>query len=151
MDEPKRIFGTDHYIYCDGHVENSHGETLRTFIYGNGFVAVTIKRKKYLVHRLVAQEYLGYSRKIVIHIDGNKKNNSLDNLRYQSKSDSVIARQRTAKSLYIPTSDETANLIRRHIRTTTLNNEEIASIFNVPIFIVQIAREILDKSLRGSV
>lgn len=49
-----------------------------------GYLRVTIKRKKYLVHRLVAELYIPNpeDKPQVNHKDGNKLNNSVDNLEW---------------------------------------------------------------------
>ena len=54
------------------------------------------KRKAYLTHRLVAQTYIEnpYNLAEVNHIDGNKKNNNVENLEWCSRSDNLKHRAR---------------------------------------------------------
>lgn len=48
----------------------------------NGYRMFALKKKNYLAHRIVAECFLGdVSNKIVHHLDGNKLNNKIDNLK----------------------------------------------------------------------
>ena len=62
----------------------------------NGYLQITIKNKTIKVHRLVIEAFKGKSDLTVDHIDGNKLNNSLDNLQYLTREDNLI------KSIAIP-------------------------------------------------
>jgi len=53
------------------------------------------KVKYYLVHRLVLTVFLGYSELDVNHIDGNKKNNRVENLEWVTKSENQIHAYKT--------------------------------------------------------
>ena len=70
--------------------ENSHGyPSVRIYISG--------KRKRICVHRLVTLHYLPKrpsERHEIRHLDGNKKNNHFSNLKWGTKSDNAIDRQR---------------------------------------------------------
>jgi hypothetical protein len=46
-----------------------------------GYYQIKIKEKKYLNHRLIFLMYHGYLPKILDHIDGNRANNKIENLR----------------------------------------------------------------------
>jgi len=48
--------------------------------------------KNHYVHRLVMQEFVGKSNLYVDHIDGDKKNNRLENLRYATNSENLTFR-----------------------------------------------------------
>ena len=52
---------------------------------------VTLKGKNYLVHRIVAETFLCNKNKLleVNHIDGNKKNNSVTNLEWVTRSQNI--------------------------------------------------------------
>lgn len=54
----------------------------------SGFLTVTVSKpgfkKNFMVHRLVADVFLGSSGRHVLHLDGDKKNNDLSNLSYTS-------------------------------------------------------------------
>lgn len=64
------------------------GKILKTFKNNNGYLMLSLKGKKYLVHRLVGITFIfnpnNYSQ--INHRDGNKENNSADNLEWCSPS-----------------------------------------------------------------
>lgn len=47
----------------------------------DGYREISINNKHYLAHRLIFLWYYGYTPEFLDHIDGNKSNNSIDNLR----------------------------------------------------------------------
>ena len=53
-------------------------------LHHSGYVQISIKGKKYSVHRLVFLYHHGYLPKEVDHIDGNRANNNIENLRAAS-------------------------------------------------------------------
>ncbi|HDG5400712.1 TPA: HNH endonuclease [Staphylococcus aureus] len=56
----------------------------------NGYLCVTLSKNKRVtksIHRLIMLSFVGYSDLEVNHIDGNKKNNQLNNLEYCSSRD----------------------------------------------------------------
>lgn len=57
----------------------------------NGYLRVTIKQKKYLVHRLVAETYLDNfdSKTEVNHKDKNRKNNVVSNLEWVTPQENI--------------------------------------------------------------
>lgn len=49
----------------------------------NGYMYVHLGRRRIMtVHRLVALAFIGESKEMVLHLDGDKTNNTVDNLRY---------------------------------------------------------------------
>jgi len=46
-----------------------------------GYVVVNIQEKSYKVHRLIYMMFYGFMPKMIDHIDGNKQNNKIENLR----------------------------------------------------------------------
>lgn len=62
---------------------NRYSRFINTYINHYGYGEVSIRNKHYMVHRLIASAFLGFDLDSVLeinHIDGNKKNNSLENL-----------------------------------------------------------------------
>lgn len=51
-----------------------------------GYMRIQIQRKQYMVHRIVFLMHHGYLPKVVDHIDGNRSNNCIENLRAASYS-----------------------------------------------------------------
>ena len=69
---------------------------IKVTLRNNGYLQLTIKNKTIKVHRLVIEAFKGKSDLTVDHIDGNKLNNSLDNLQYLTREENLI------KSIAIP-------------------------------------------------
>lgn len=64
---------------------------LKPIEYSNGYCVVSLRKKRYLVHRLVATHFLlPIKDKLQInHIDGNKTNNRVDNLEWVNASENL--------------------------------------------------------------
>lgn len=75
-------------ISKDGVVTNKNGKIMKGSVTRRGYVTVTLfkkqKHKHCLVHRLVAKAFIPNPNSLpqVNHIDGNKQNNSVDNLEW---------------------------------------------------------------------
>lgn len=80
---------------CEGLYQVSNMGNVKTLRWGkerlltqgddtNGYLQVSVNNKKRKVHKLVAMAFLGHTpngfETVVHHIDGNKKNNNVDNL-----------------------------------------------------------------------
>lgn len=74
-------------IYSSGKIFNKNGNELKQYIDKHGYHSVSINKKRYLIHRLVAENFsddffIGCH---VHHIDMNKSNNDISNLQCITK------------------------------------------------------------------
>jgi hypothetical protein len=79
------------------------GRLLKWQFLKNGYAKVSLcrgaKRREYLVHRLVALTFLGNADGMdVCHFDGNKQNNSLSNLRIDTRTGNMADQVRMGKT-----------------------------------------------------
>ena len=88
----------DYEITKDGEIislKHNKKHSLKGYIDKYGYKRVLIyedgKRKKYFVHRLVAEKYIPNPKKLaqINHKDGNKLNNCVDNLEWVSPKDNI--------------------------------------------------------------
>lgn len=86
-----------YYASKSGIIYGSRGRKLKGYVNNSGYRCVDLydqssKRHKLLVHRLVALTYLGnpQNKATVNHIDGDKLNNSLDNLEWATYSENIL-------------------------------------------------------------
>ena len=63
---------------------------LKPIASSNGYWMLRINNKKTLAHRIILEAFKGKSDLTVDHIDGNKLNNSLDNLEYVTMQENLI-------------------------------------------------------------
>lgn len=96
--QPIKLCGRQYYVSSDGSVYRQSGKPLTKYTdkYGYEYIKVgtTHKdgRKKYLVHRLVAECYIPNYDSLpeVNHKDGDKLNNSVDNLEWVTTSENQL-------------------------------------------------------------
>lgn len=116
MTQWKEILGYDgkYFISANGEVKNYYGKILKPWV-RNGYYTVGLmhskKRTNYYVHRLVAEYFLdapkNQEQNFVNHIDGNKLNNSVENLEWCTRQEN--AQHAYKMGLLVPT---VKNLIR---------------------------------------
>ena len=94
----------NYLINRDGEIANS--KTLRLLHGGirNGYVRVEINDKVYSVHRLVYETFVGPipDKMEIDHIDGNRQNNCVDNLRLVTHSENIMNAMNNGHSGKIP-------------------------------------------------
>lgn len=100
----------NYFIGSNGTVKNSRGHEKAIKSESNGYKHIDLyadgKRSIKRVHRLVAEAFIPNpdNKPDVNHIDGNKLNNSVDNLEWVTKSENMQHAFRTGLNKYHPTS-----------------------------------------------
>ncbi len=96
-------------VSSKGQISN-YRKILSPFVNNSGYLVIDLKvngsRSKKLVHRLVAETFLGnpLNKKEVNHKDGNKLNNSIENLEWVTSSENKKHALQTGLKIYnIPT------------------------------------------------
>ena len=87
----------NYLIYDDGRVYSKNKNIfLKPYICSNGYYMISLyknnKKKMFLIHRLVALHYISLvnGKNYVDHIDRNKTNNDISNLRWVNNSENMI-------------------------------------------------------------
>jgi len=83
---------SNYFVSNFGRYKNNKGEIKTDYLYNSGYKRISINKKSYLLHRLVALTFLENpdSKEMVNHKDGNKLNNSLDNLEWATCSENNL-------------------------------------------------------------
>jgi len=108
MAEWKQISDNFYYVSNNGEVRNSEGIHLRKHLM-YGYYAVHFNKKNHYIHRLIAEAFLEKDgdKNFVDHIDRNKKNNNVDNLRWVSRTENNNNREfRETKEKHITKVDD---------------------------------------------
>ena len=82
----------EHYLVSNfGRVKNKYWKILKPIKKENGYYRVYLKSKWYPIHRLVAEAFIPNpdNKPQVNHIDGNKKNNNVNNLEWCTAGENI--------------------------------------------------------------
>ena len=95
------------------------------------------KLKHELLHRLVAQEFIGGEHEglVVRHLDGNPRNNRVENLAYGTTTDNIMDCYKY-RGRWKNTTEDQARKIKELLRDTDMKHRDIAKIVEVPISVV---------------
>ena len=127
----------DYEITTDGKIFNKRfGRYLKPQLNNKGYSRVCLCGKFYFVHRLVAEKYIPNPNNLpqVNHKDGDKTNNSVDNLEWISNQDNRKHAIENGlhfqgeKCSWSKLTQEDVNYIRNH---TDMKQIELAKMFNV--------------------
>ena len=127
----------DYIITKDGEVFNKrNGHKVKPQINGTGYYRVGIGGKLHFVHRLVAKLYIPNpeNKPQVNHKDGNKLNNSVDNLEWVTNKENTIHAIKTGLQP-IEEKSKVAKLKRSQVQFIKSHDEmtrkELADLFNI--------------------
>jgi len=96
MEQYKEIPFSENYLVSNlGNVKSKrYNKPLKGFVNNSGYKRVQIgsSKNKHFIHRLVAETFLKkeFSKEFVNHKDGNKLNNSVDNLEWVTRSENDL-------------------------------------------------------------
>ena len=87
----KRINDTNYYVSDVGEVKNKKGKLLKPSKTYNGYLRVNINGRLVRIHRIVAEAFIPNTFDLpqVNHKDGNKTNNTIDNLEWCTSSENI--------------------------------------------------------------
>lgn len=102
----KQIPNLPYEISSLGKIRNLQGKVLKTYIQNSGYEQIKINYQGLhihkSIHRLVAEAFIPnpLNKKYVNHIDGNKLNNTVDNLEWCTNSENLLHARKTGLNPY---------------------------------------------------
>ena len=126
-------------ISNQGRVKNPQGKILGGSTHKDSYRFVTIKGKQIPIHRIVAENFIEnkYDKPFVNHKDGNKMNNSVDNLEWVTQQENI---QHSYKNKLQPSTvkiykgkftDEQRQQIKDEHNNTDISRRQLALKYNV--------------------
>ena len=102
----KQIPNLPYEISSLGKIRNLQGKVLKTYVQNSGYEQIKINYQGLhihkSIHRLVAEAFIPnpLNRSCVNHIDGNKLNNTVDNLEWCTNSENILHARKTGLNPY---------------------------------------------------
>ena len=126
-------------ISNQGRVKNPQGKILGGSTHKDSYRFVTIKGKQIPIHRIVAENFIEnkYDKPFVNHKDGNKMNNSVDNLEWVTQQENIQHSYKnklqpsTVKTYKGKFTDEQRQQIKDEYNNTDISRRQLALKFNV--------------------
>ena len=126
-------------ISNQGRVKNPQGKILGGSTHKDSYRFVTIKGKQIPIHRIVAENFIEnkYDKPFVNHKDGNKMNNSVDNLEWVTQQENIQHSYKnklqpsTAKTYKGKFTDEQRQQIKDEYNNTDISRRQLALKYNV--------------------
>ena len=126
-------------ISTQGRVKNPKGKVLGGSTHKDGYRFITIKGKQMTIHRIVAENFIEnkYNKPFVNHKDGNKMNNSVDNLEWVTQQENI---QHSYKNKLQPSkvktykgkfTEEQRQQIKDEYNNTDISKRQLALKYNV--------------------
>lgn len=127
---------TNYTVALDGTVINSKtNKEIKPRIMYNGYMRVKVKGKEMFVHRLIAEMYIPNPNNypIINHIDGNKLNNSVENLEWctYSHNNKHACNSGLNKGNLKISNDDASEIIEAYYAGVGLTYKEIGKHYNV--------------------
>ena len=126
-------------ISNQGRVKNPQGKILGGSTHKDSYRFVTIKGKQIPIHRIVAENFIEnkYDKPFVNHKDGNKMNNSVDNLEWVTQQENIQhsyenkLQPSTVKTYKGKFTDEQRQQIKDEYNNTDISRRQLALKYNV--------------------
>ena len=126
-------------ISNQGRVKNPQGKILGGSTHKDSYRFVTIKGKQIPIHRIVAENFIEnkYDKPFVNHKDGNKMNNSVDNLEWVTQQENIQHSYKnklqpsTVKTYKGKFTDEQRQQIKDEYNNTDISRRQLALKYNV--------------------
>ena len=106
IEEWKQIPNLPYEISSLGKIRNLQGKVLKTYVQNSGYEQIKINYQGLhihkSIHRLVAEAFIPnpLNKEYVNHIDGNKLNNTVDNLEWCTNSENILHARKTGLNPY---------------------------------------------------